>query len=170
MMVAGSWLGGFFHSIIQVLITMQLPFCGPNMIDHYFCDLHPLFKLACSDTFVEGVIVSVNSGLISVFPPLLLVSSYVIILVNLRNHSAEGRHKALSTCASHILVVVLFFGPATFIYMRPSSSFTGDKLVAVFYTVITPMLNPIIYTLRNAEVKNAMGKFWVKKESSVVGK
>jgi olfactory receptor len=170
MMVAGSWLGGFFHSIIQVLITMQLPFCGPNMIDHYFCDLHPLFKLACSDTFVEGVIVSINSGLISVFPPLLLVSSYVIILVNLRNHSAEGRHKALSTCASHILVVVLFFGPATFIYMRPSSSFTGDKLVAVFYTVITPMLNPIIYTLRNAEVKNAMGKFWVKKESSVVGK
>jgi olfactory receptor len=119
---------------------------------------------------VEGVIVSINSGLISVFPPLFLVSSYVIILVNLRNHSAEGRHKALSTCASHILVVVLFFGPATFIYMRPSSSFTGDKLVAVFYTVITPMLNPIIYTLRNAEVKNAMGKFWVKKKSSVVEK
>ncbi|XP_046500469.1 olfactory receptor 4B1-like [Equus quagga] len=165
-MVAGSWLGGFFHSIIQILITIQLPFCGPNVIDHYFCDLHPLFKLACSDTFVEGVIVLVNSGLISVFSFLLLVSSYIIIMYNLRNHSAEGRRKALSTCASHITVVILFFGPAIFLYMRPSSTFTEDKLVAVFYTVITPMLNPMIYTLRNAEMKIAMRRLWGKKENS----
>jgi olfactory receptor len=170
MLVAGSWLGGFFHSIIQVLITIPLPFCGPNVIDHYFCDLHPLFKLACTDTLVEGVIVLVNSGLISIFSLLLLVSSYVIILFSLRNHSAEGRRKALSTCASHITVVILFFGPATFIYMRPSSTFTVDKLVAVFYTVITPMLSPIIYTHRNAEVKNVMRKLWVKKQNSVMEK
>ncbi|XP_040113639.1 olfactory receptor 4B1-like [Oryx dammah] len=161
-LVAASWLGGFVHSMGQIIITLQLSFCSPNVIDHYFCDLHPLFKLACTDTSVEGVIVLANSGLISVFSFLLLVSSYVVILVNLRNHSAEGRRKALSTCASHITVVVLFFGPAIFLYMRPPSTFTEDKLVAVFYTVVTPMLNPIIYTLRNAEVKVALKRLCIK--------
>ncbi|XP_004708508.1 olfactory receptor 4B1-like [Echinops telfairi] len=166
-LVAGSWLGGLIHSMIQILITVQLPFCGPNVIDHYFCDLHPLFKIACSDTFVEGIIVLVNS-LIAVVAFLLLISSYIVILVHLRNHSAEGRRKALSTCASHITVVILFFGPAIFLYLRPSSTFTEDKLVAVFYTVITPMLNPIIYTLRNAEVKNAMRRLCGRKVNSGV--
>ncbi|XP_041528548.1 olfactory receptor 142 [Microtus oregoni] len=165
MLVAGSWLGGLIHSTIQILITIPLPFCGPNVIDHYFCDLQPLFKLACTDTFMEGVIVMANSGLISIISFLILVSSYITILVNLRNHSAEGRRKALSTCAAHITVVVLFFGPGTFIYMRPSSTYTVDKLVAVFYTVITPMLNPIVYTLRNAEMKNAIRKIWRQPEN-----
>ncbi|XP_052508148.1 olfactory receptor 4B1-like [Budorcas taxicolor] len=167
-LVAASWLGGIIHSMVQILVTVQLPFCSPNVIDHYFCDLHPLFRLACTDTSVEGVIVLANSGLISVFSFLLLVSSYIVILVNLRNHSAEGRRKALSTCASHVMVVVLFFGPAIFLYMRPPSTFTEDKLVAVFYTVVTPMLNPIIYTLRNAEMKVAMRKLWGGKVNSGV--
>ncbi|XP_062053992.1 olfactory receptor 4B1-like [Lepus europaeus] len=168
LLVSGSWLGGIIHSMVQILVAVQLPFCGPNVIDHYFCDLHPLFKIACTDTFVEGAIILVNSGLFSVFSFLFLLSSYVVILFNLRKHSAEGRRKALSTCASHITVVVLFFGPAIFLYMRPSSSFTEDKLVAVFYTVITPMLNPIIYTLRNAEVKTAVRRLCGKTEHAGV--
>ncbi|XP_043337987.1 olfactory receptor 4B1-like [Cervus canadensis] len=167
-LLAASWLGGFSHSMVQIMITLQLPFCGPNVIDHYFCDLHPLFKLACTDTSVEGVVVLANSGLISVFSFLLLVSSYIVILFSLRNHSAEGRRKALSTCVSHITVVTLFFGPAIFLYMRPASTFTEDKLVAVFYTVVTPMLNPIIYTLRNAEMKIALKRLWGKKVNSGV--
>ncbi|XP_028715248.1 olfactory receptor 142-like [Peromyscus leucopus] len=165
MLVGVSWLGGLIHSIIQILITIPLPFCGPNVIDHYFCDLQPLFKLACTDTFMEGVVVMANSGIMSIISVLVLVTSYVIILVSLRNHSAEGRRKALSTCVSHITVVILYFGPGAFIYMRAFSTFTVDKLVAVFYTVITPMLNPIVYTLRNADVKNAIGKFWSQKEN-----
>ena len=130
----GGWFlaGAFIYSIIQVLITIPLPFCGPNVIDHYFCDLQPLFKLACTDTFMEGVVVMANSGLISIISLLILVSSYAIILISLRKHSAEGRRKALSTCASHIIVVILYFGPAIFLYMRPSSSLTADNRVSVF--------------------------------------
>ncbi|XP_021010901.1 olfactory receptor 142 [Mus caroli] len=164
MLVAGSWLGGLIHSIIQIIITIPLPFCGPNVIDHYFCDLHPLLKLACTDTFMEKFIVMANSGLFSIISLFILVSSYAVILISLRKHSAEGRRKALSTCASHITVVILYFGPGAFIYMRPSSAFTEDKLVSVFYTVITPMLNPIVYTLRNTEMKNAIRMFWSQKD------
>ncbi|XP_067388078.1 olfactory receptor 4S2-like [Emydura macquarii macquarii] len=165
-MVVASWIGGFVHSMIQTLLTTQLPFCGPNEIDHYFCDVHPLLQLACTDTYVVGIIVVANSGLIALGCFLLLVISYIVILVSLRRQSSEGRSKALSTCGSHVAVVILFFGPCTFTYIRPSSSLSEDKMVAVFYTVITPMLNPLIYTLRNEEVKSAMRKLWSRKVTS----
>ena len=109
-----------------------------------------------------------DSGLLSIFSLLILVFSYVFILVNLRKISAEGRCKALSTCASHITVVIIFFGHSIFLYMRPPSTFTENKLVAVFYTMVTPMLNPIIYTLRNAEVKITLKRLWGKKVNSAV--
>ncbi|KAM7164039.1 olfactory receptor 4S2-like [Macrochelys suwanniensis] len=159
-MVVASWVGGFVHSMVQTLLTTQLPFCGPNEIDHYFCDVHPLLKLACTDTYIVSLIVVANSGMISLSCFVVLVISYVVILVSLKTRSSKGRLKALSTCASHITVVILFFGPCIFIYMRPSTTFSEDKMVAVFYTIITPMLNPLIYTLRNEEVKNAMKKLW----------
>ncbi|XP_054827708.1 olfactory receptor 4S2-like [Eublepharis macularius] len=168
-MVVASWIGGLLHSIIQTVFTTHLPFCGPNEIDHYFCDVQPLLKLACTDTYIAGLIVFADSGIISLSSFLLLSVSYILILISLRTHSSEGRLKALSTCASHIIVVILFFGPCIFIYMRPSTTFSEDKSVAVFYTVITPMLNPLIYTLRNQEVKNAMRKLW-KKKTTLGGK
>ncbi|XP_064019514.1 olfactory receptor 4S2-like [Pogoniulus pusillus] len=159
-MVVGSWVGGFVHSLAQTLLTVQLPFCGPNRVDHYFCDVHPLLQLACTDTYAVGIIVVANSGMISLSCFLILVVSYAVILRSLRSQTSEGWHKALSTCGSHITVVILFFGPCTFIYIRPSSNLAEDKSVAVFYTIITPMLNPLIYTLRNEEVKSAMRKLW----------
>ncbi|NXG89276.1 OR4S2 protein, partial [Stercorarius parasiticus] len=169
-MVIGSWVGGFLHSIVQTLLTTQLPFCGPNKIDHYFCDVHPLLRLACTNTYTVGIIVVANSGMITLSCFIILVMSYIVILISLKNQTSEGRHKALSTCGSHITVVILFFGPCTFIYIRPSSNLSEDKSVAVFYTVITPMLNPLIYTLRNGEVKSAMRKLWSRKAGSENGK
>ncbi|NXW08154.1 OR4S2 protein, partial [Fregetta grallaria] len=169
-MVIVSWVGGFIHSIVQTLLTTQLPFCGPNKIDHYFCDVHPLLQLACTDTYVVGIIVVANSGMITLSCFIILVTSYVVILITLKSQTSEGRYKALSTCGSHITVVILFFGPCTFIYIRPSSNLSEDKSVAVFYTVITPMLNPLIYTLRNEEVKSAMRKLWSRKVGSENGK
>ncbi|XP_008825926.1 olfactory receptor 4C16-like [Nannospalax galili] len=162
-LVGVAWVGSCVHSLTQICLALSLPFCGPNALDHYFCDLQPLLKLACSDTYVINLLLVSNSGAICTVSFIMLMASYVIILRSLRNHSAEGRRKALSTCISHIMVVILFFGPCIFIYTRPATTFSMDKMIAVFYTVGTPLLNPLIYTLRNAEVKNAMRKLWKKK-------
>ncbi|XP_074084010.1 olfactory receptor 4P4-like [Macrotis lagotis] len=163
MLILLAWVVAFWHSVAQLFTILRLPFCGPNQIDHYMCDSKVLLKLACTDTHVASILVIANTGMVALVTFLVLVASYIIILYHLRNHSSEGRRKALSTCASHVMVVVLFFVPCISTYIPPPNSLNNDREFSVFYTVIAPMLNPLIYTFRNAEMKNAMKKVWCKK-------
>ncbi|XP_027417610.1 olfactory receptor 4X1-like [Bos indicus x Bos taurus] len=165
LLVGAAWGGGLLHSVGQTVLIFQLPLCGPKVLDHYFCDVHPVLKLACSDTFLISVLIITNGGSISVVSFTGLLASYVVILRSLRTQTSEGRRKALSTCASHLAVMALFFVPCSFVYMRPCVTLPADKIVAVFYTVVTPLLNPVIYSFRNAEVQNALRRLMGRKGS-----
>ncbi|XP_037691056.1 olfactory receptor 4K15-like [Choloepus didactylus] len=157
-LVVGSWVIGIMHSLSQLAFTLNLPFCGPNIVGSYYCDLTLVIKLACTDTYVPEVLMLLDSGLMGVTSFLLLLISYTVILVTVRHHSSADLTKAHRTLVAHITVVTLFFGPCIFIYAWPFSNFPVDKVLSVFSTVCTPMLNPIIYTLRNKEMKSAMHK------------
>nr|XP_002718100.1 olfactory receptor 4E1 [Oryctolagus cuniculus] len=158
LLAVALWTGGTIHSIALTSLTIKLPYCGPDEIDNFFCDVPQVIKLACTDTHIIEILIVSNSGLISVVCFVVLVVSYAVILVNLRQQLSEGRQKALSTCAAHLTVVTLFLGHCIFIYSRPSTSLPEDKVVSVFFTAVTPLLNPIIYTLRNEDMKNALNK------------
>ncbi|XP_026342834.2 olfactory receptor 1440-like [Ursus arctos] len=164
-MVAGSCVTGFFGSFIQLCALLQLHFCGPNVINHFFCDLPQLLILSCSDTFFFQIMTSVLTVIFGLTSVLVIMISYgYIVATILKITSAEGRSKAFNTCASHLTAVTLFFGSGIFVYMYPNSgdSPSQNKLASVLYTVIIPMLNPLIYSLRNKEIKDALNR-WKKR-------
>nr|XP_056720541.1 olfactory receptor 10A5-like [Euleptes europaea] len=163
-----SWMGGILIPLVNTTWAFSLPYCGSNKINHFFCDFPPVLKLACADTSLNEMVMLVSSLVITLIPFIVILASYTCILGTiLRMPSAENRHKVFSTCSSHLIMVTLFYGSASFMYLHPKSSYSleRDKFLSLFYTVITPMLNPIIYSLRNTEVKKGLVRM-LKREIS----
>ncbi|XP_029435870.1 olfactory receptor 13F1-like [Rhinatrema bivittatum] len=166
LLVAASWVGGSLDIVPVEVFISQLSFCGSNEINHFFCDPNALLKLSCSDTHNIEILLLSEGVFVALIPLLLTLSSYIFIIAAiLKIHSSDGRSKAFSTCSSHLTVVFLFYGTVMCVYMRPSSMQSPelDKMFALLYTVLIPMLNPLIYSLRNQEVKNALRKVIIRK-------
>ncbi|XP_045412997.1 olfactory receptor 1020-like [Lemur catta] len=162
LLVLATYLAGFLNAAIHTGFTFQLSFCHSNVINHFFCDIPPLLKLSCSDIHVNEVVIFAFASFNELSCLLMILVSYLYILAAiLRIHSADERHKAFSTCASHLMTVTIF-GTILFVYLHPSSSYSmdEDKVVSMFYTVVIPMLNPLIYSLRNKEVKPSLSRIF----------
>ncbi|XP_069828884.1 olfactory receptor 6N1-like [Dendropsophus ebraccatus] len=159
LLIAMVWVGGFAAPAPVLILALNILFCGPNMIHHYYCDHPPLLQLACSDTSVNIAVGSTIGALSLLISLILVIISYIkIILAILKMNSKEGRMKMFSTCASHFTVVSIFYLPLTVIYIQPKASSDVDSLVALLYTVLTPMMNPVIYSLRNKDIIEAFKK------------
>ncbi|XP_004613695.2 olfactory receptor 502 [Sorex araneus] len=161
-----AYTGGLFNASSFSASFFSLFFCGPNEVNHFFCDFAPLIELSCSDASIPAVVPSFTAGSIIVVTVFIIAISYVYILITiLKMRSTEGRQKAFSTCTSHLTAVTLFYGTITFIYVMPKSSYSTDqnKVVSVFYMVVIPMLNPLIYSLRNNEIKGALKRQLARK-------
>lgn len=164
--IIGSWFIGAINAIIHTSLAFSLSFCRSNQINHFFCDIPPLLELSCQDTWVNEWTIFSVAGCVIIGSSILTMFSYIqIISTVLQVHSSSGRKKAFSTCTSHLIVVTIFYGSAIFMYFRPKSGhvMTYDSFVSLMYTVIAPLLNPFIYTLRNKEVKSAIAKILLEK-------
>ncbi|XP_006900504.1 PREDICTED: olfactory receptor 1002-like [Elephantulus edwardii] len=166
-LVVGPYAVGLLSTMTHSTFTICLPYCDSNVINHFFCDLLPVLSLACADTKVNKNLLFIMAGALGVLSGVIILISYVyIIIAILKIGSADGRRKAFSTCSSHLTAVSILYGTLFFIYVRPSSSFSLDinKVVSLFYTAVIPMLNPIIYSLRNKEVKDAFRRTYERKK------
>lgn len=165
-LVIGPYSIGLISTVVHTTSAFILPYCGPNLINHFFCDLLPVLSLACANTQMNKRLLFIVAGILGVFSGIIILVSYVYITITiLKINSADGRRKAFSTCSSHLTAVSILYGTLFFIYVRPSSSFSLDinKVVSLFYTAVIPMLNPFIYSLRNKEVKDALIRTFEKK-------
>ncbi|CAO2582759.1 Olfactory receptor 484 [Lemmus lemmus] len=165
-LVAGSYIWGFLSASSFTISFLSFVFCRPSTVYHFFCDFAPLLELSCSDVSVTAVVTLFSAASVTMITVLVTAVSYTYILITiLKMRSTEGRHKAFSTCTSHLTAVTLFYGTITFIYVMPKSSYSTDqnKVVSVFYMVVIPMLNPLIYCLRNNEIKGALKRQLHKK-------
>ncbi|CAD7690133.1 unnamed protein product [Nyctereutes procyonoides] len=161
MFMAGTYVMGFVGAIAHTGCMLRLSFCDGNIINHYMCDIPPLLQLSCTSTYINEVVVFIVVGINVIVPSLTISISYTLILSNIFHiRSTEGRSKAFSTCSSHVVTVSLFFGASAFMYLKPSpaGSLDRDKVSTVFYTIVGPMMNPFIYSLRNKDVKIALSK------------
>nr|XP_005897072.1 PREDICTED: olfactory receptor 8H1 [Bos mutus] len=168
-LVFGSYLIGFTDSFVNVLCMNRLHFCDSNVIYHFFCDTSPILSLSCTDTHDVEIMIFVVAGCAPVVSLVTISVSYVFILSTvLKITSTAGKQKAFSTCASHLLGVTIFYSTMIFTYLKPSKSYSlgKDQVASVFYTIVIPMLNPLIYSLRNKEVKNAVGRVIQKRKVS----
>ncbi|XP_060137127.1 olfactory receptor 5V1-like [Zootoca vivipara] len=164
-LTAVSWACGFFNATLHTALTFRLSFCRSNVISHFYCDIPPLLSISCSDTSINEVALFTVGVLVGFSPFFFILISYSLILHAVFNNRQKGhRHKAISTCISHVTVVILFYCSGIFTYFRPTSSYSleKDQLVGVIYSIITPTLNPIIYSLRNEEVKRAISKLLIR--------
>ena len=176
-LIIASYVGGILHAILHTVATFSLSFCASNEIRHVFCDIPALLAISCSDTHMNQLLLFYFAGSIEIVTILIILISYgFILLAILRMHSAEGRRKIFSTCGSHLTGVSISYGTVFFMYVRPSSSYAldHDMIVSIFYTIVIPMLNPVIYSLRNKDVKEAMKtvlrKNWLISKVSLHGK
>uniref|UniRef100_A0A8C6V6X9 Olfactory receptor n=1 Tax=Naja naja TaxID=35670 RepID=A0A8C6V6X9_NAJNA len=164
-LAAISYFLGIFYAVLHTTLSFSLSFCGSNLINHYYCDIPPLLQLSCSDTHTNETAIFAQVSINCVGTTVTILFSYASILITiLKIRSAQSRRKAFSTCSSHLIVVSLFYGTIFFMYLRPSSTYSleQDKVASLFYTVVIPMLNPLIYSLRNKEVKEAFQKILEK--------
>ncbi|KAM9234619.1 olfactory receptor 5V1-like [Dugong dugon] len=169
-LAALSWAGGFLNSVVHTVLTFRLPFCGNNQINYFFCDIPPLLILSCGDTSVNELVLFSTGVFIGWTPFLCIILSYLYINSTiLRISSSGGRQKAFSTCVSHLVIVLLYYGSSVFTYARPISAYSleKDRLISVLYSVVTPMLNPIIYSWRNKDIKEAMKVMARKWQASI---
>ncbi|XP_052045518.1 olfactory receptor 1537-like [Apodemus sylvaticus] len=165
-LIFGVYIFGVFCALVHTGFMIKIQFCKLDVINHYFCDLLPLLKLACSNTYINEMLILFFGTLNICVPMLTIITSYIFIIASiLRIRSTEGRSKAFSTCSSHILAVSIFFGSLAFMYLQPSSVSSMDqgKVSSVFYTIVVPMLNPLIYSLRNKDVSVALKKIFERK-------
>ncbi|KAM5186053.1 olfactory receptor 5B12-like [Callospermophilus lateralis] len=170
LMVSASYTCGLLQASVHVAFTFHLSFCFSNVINHFFCDIPPLLTLSCSNIYTNEIVLFTLAAFDTLFTLLVILSSYLFILVAiLRMHSSEGQKKAFSTCGSHLMAVSIFYGTIVFMYLQPNSSHSmnTDKMASVFYTMIIPMLNPLVYSLRNKEVNSAFRKAVGKAKSSL---